>query len=90
MRPRAEQPVVVLILRDLGFGPSTAVELEETLGIHRRNIREYLAMLSAQKRIHIGDWIQRTGPALPVWYLGEGRNRPRPKTIYRRTICTKQ
>ena len=82
MRKRIEQPVVILILRDLEFGPATANELEAVTGITRKNIRPYLQYLHEQKLIRICDWIQRTGPALPVWALGSGKDKPRPPRKY--------
>jgi hypothetical protein len=83
MRPRAEQPIPLLILRELAFGPSTNHELAETTGINLRNIRPYLKMMQGEY-IHIGGWEQRTGPALPVWHLGAGPDKPRPRRKYRR------
>ena len=82
MRPRAEQPVVELILRYLEFGPATVNELEGLLRIKRRNLRPYLVLLHAQKRIHISGWEQRTGPALPVWGAGNKKDKPRPPRRY--------
>ena len=78
MRPRAEQPVVALILRDLEFGPSTVVELETVLKIRRQNLRRYLSMLHAKRKIYICAWERRTGPALPVYGLGRKKDVPRP------------
>lgn len=83
MRPRSEQPVVKLILRDLEFGPAVNHDLAQTTGVHLRNIRHYLKLLHAANQIRIGGWEQRTGPALPVWHLGPGRDVPRPPTKYR-------
>lgn len=80
MRPRAEQPVTTLILRDLEFGPATVNELESLLRIKRRNLRPYLALLHEQRAIHISGWEQRTGPALPVWSAGGKKDKPRPPT----------
>lgn len=83
MRPRAEQPVIPLILRDLESGPATVRDLEESIGINRRNLRPYLKMLKQEGKVNIVDWEQRTGPALPVYGL-EGNNRPRPRRKYKR------
>ncbi len=81
MRPRAEQPVIPLILRDLENGPATVHDLADAIGISVRNLRVYLKEMQG---IHIGGWEQRTGPALPVYYLGYKRNKPRPERKYRR------
>ena len=84
MRPRAEQPVVALILRDLEFGPATVNELEGLLRIKRRNLRPYLVLLHEQRRVHISGWEQRTGPALPIWAAGRAPDKPRPPRKYTR------
>lgn len=84
MRPRAEQPVVKLIKRDLEFGPATIHDLEESTGVNKRNLRHYLKALLAQKAVHVGGWEQRTGPVLPVYAAGCGRGAPRPKALYPR------
>ena len=84
MRPREEQPVIELILRDIEDGPATAKDLEESMGVNRRNIRPYIKILHQFKKIHIGGWEQRTGPALPVWFYGPGRDKPRPPKKYKR------
>ena len=83
MRPRPEQPVLPLILRDLALGPATVKDLEETIGIHRKNLRVYLKMLSETGVVKVVGWEQRTGPALPVYGV-EGSERQRPKRKYRR------
>ena len=83
MRPRVEQPVIPLILRDLESGPATVHDLEETVRINQRNLRPYLKMLWHEGRVVIVAWEQRTGPALPVYGL-EGSNRPRPRRKYKR------
>ena len=70
-----------IIRRDLALGPATIHDLAETTGISTRNLRHYLKEMSG---IHIGGWEQRTGPALPVYYLGYKRNKPRPERKYRR------
>jgi hypothetical protein len=46
-----------------------------------RNLRVYLKDMEG---IYIGGWEQRTGPALPVWYLGNGKNKARPERKYKR------
>lgn len=84
MRPRSEQPVVALILRDLKDGPATVDDLEQVIGIHRRNLRAYLKLMNEQLLVHIGGWEQRTGPALPVWHFGTGKNKKRPARLYTR------
>lgn len=81
MRPRSEQPIPALILRDLETGPATVHDLAETTGITVRNLREYLRAMNG---IHIGAWEQRTGPALPVWFIGDGVNKRRPQRRYKR------
>ena len=83
MRPRAEQPVPTLILRDLALGPATSHELVEITGVALRNVQAYLKLMHGQS-IHIGGWEQRTGPALPVWHLGVAEDKPRPRRKYRR------
>ena len=84
MRPRKEQPVRTLILRDLSDGPATVRDLEESIGVDRKNLRPYLKDLHTEKLIHVCDWEQRTGPALPVYAAGPGVNRRRPKRKYKR------
>lgn len=84
MRPRPEQPINTLILRDLADGPATVVDLEQTISIHRRNLRYYMKILKDDKLVHISGWEQRTGPALPVFALGNKRDAPRPKQKHRR------
>lgn len=79
MNPRHEQPTVTLILRDLQDGPSTVPELEDYLGIHRKNIRPYMKILHMNGWVHIDGWEQRTGPALPVYAYGPGKDKQRPK-----------
>lgn len=69
---------MVLILRDLALGPAVNHDLADTTGIDIRNVRYYLKLLHAERKIRIGGWEQRTGPALPVWHLGSGRDAPRP------------
>ena len=69
MRPRIEQPVITLILRDLKYGPATVHELRTITGIHIRNLREYLKLLKDMKKIRIIGYERRTGPPLPVWGL---------------------
>ena len=81
MRPRSEQPIPELIKRDLKLGPATIHDLAETTGISTRNLRHYLKEMSG---IHIGGWEQRTGPALPVWHLGNGKDKARPERKYKR------
>lgn len=81
MRPRAEQPIVKLILLDLAIGPATIHDLADAVGISIRNLRHYLKDMEG---VYIGGWEQRTGPALPVYYLGYKRNKPRPERKYRR------
>ena len=81
MRPRSEQPVPELIKRDLKLGPATVHDLADAIGISVRNLRVYLKEMQG---IHIGGWEQRTGPALPVWYLGNGKNKARPDRKYKR------
>lgn len=82
--PREKQPVVKLILRDLEDGPATVKELKAVLGMHECNVRYYLDLLHAKKLIYIGGWEQRTGPALPIWYLGSRKDKPRPPRKYAR------
>ena len=79
MRPRTEQPTLTLILRDLEIGPATVPDLEETLGINRRNLRPYMKLAQELHGVAIVGWEQRTGPALPVYGFGEGKRRPRRK-----------
>jgi hypothetical protein len=81
VNPRSQQPIPALILRDLATGPATIHDLAETTGISIRNLRHYLREMQG---IHIGGWEQRTGPALPVWYLGNGKNKARPERKYKR------
>jgi AraC-like DNA-binding protein len=81
LRPRSEQPVPVLILRELETGPATIHDLAEVIGISKRNLREYLKQMIG---IHICGWEQRTGPALPVWCSGEGINKRKPNRRYKR------
>jgi hypothetical protein len=83
MRPRAEQPIPKLILRDLELGPATVVDLEETVGINRKNLRPYLKMLHESEAIRVVGWEQKTGPALPVYGI-EGQVKKRPKVKYER------
>jgi len=81
VRPRSEQPIPELIKRDLALGPATVHDLADAIGISVRNLRVYLKDMEG---IYIGGWEQRTGPALPVYYLGYKRNKPRPERKYRR------
>ena len=81
MRPRSEQPIPELIRRDLKSGPATVHDLADAVGISVRNLRHYLKDMNG---IYIGGWEQRTGPALPVWYLGNGKNKARPERKYKR------
>ena len=67
MRPRPEQSTTKLILRDLELGPATVNELEETIGVGRRNLRYYMGMLHELGAVKVVGWEQRTGPALPVY-----------------------
>lgn len=69
MRPRSEQPIPTLIIRDLADGPATKHDLAETIGVHPRNLLHYIRLLHADGKIRIADWEQRTGPALPVYAL---------------------
>lgn len=82
MLPREKQPVAKLILRDLEDGPATVKELKTVLGLCECNTRYYLRVLHKKKLIYIGGWEQRTGPALPVWYLGSKKDKPRPPRKY--------
>ena len=86
MRPRTEQPIPTLILRDLDDGPATVVDLEATIGINRRNLRPYLAMLKGEGLIRVAGWEQRTGPPLPIYDKGARPNvrKPKLKTPMRR------
>ena len=84
MRPRKEQPVRALILRDLSDGPATVKELEVTIGVDRKNLRPYLKELRVENLIRVCGWEQRTGPALPVWELGSDPDKKRPKRRYKR------
>ena len=70
-----------LIRRDLALGPATVHDLSDAIGISVRNLRVYLKDMEG---IYIGGWEQRTGPALPVWYLGNGKNKARPERKYKR------
>ena len=70
-----------LIRRDLALGPATVHDLADAIGISVRNLRVYLKEMQG---IHIGGWEPRTGPALPVWYLGNGKNKARPERKYKR------
>ncbi len=70
-----------LIRRDLALGPATVHDLADAIGISVRNLRVYLKDMEG---IYIGGWEQRTGPALPVWYLGNGKNKARPERKYKR------
>jgi hypothetical protein len=79
MRPRPEQPTVTLILRDLDDGPATVVDLEAAIGINRRNLRPYITLLKGEGLIRITGWEQRTGPPLPIYDKGEGKDARRPK-----------
>jgi DNA-binding transcriptional ArsR family regulator len=83
MRPRPEQPTTKLILRDLELGPATVNELEETIGVGRRNLRYYMRMLYGLGAVKVVGWEQRTGPALPVYGV-EGSEKQRPKRKYKR------
>lgn len=72
MRPRKEQPIITLILRELETGPSTAYELAHIVGIHVRNVREYLKLLHAERKIRIAAFESlRTGPDVPIWALNQ-------------------
>lgn len=70
-----------LIRRDLALGPATVHDLADAIGISVRNLRVYLKDMEG---IYIGGWEQRTGPALPVWHLGNGKNKARPERKYKR------
>lgn len=83
MRPRAEQPIPTLIRRELESGPSTVHDLASVLQINIRNIREYMRLLHGT-HVRICGWEQRTGPALPVWALGSGKDARRPQRKYKR------
>lgn len=83
MRPRPEQSTTKLILRDLELGPATVNELEETIGVGRRNLRYYMGMLHELGAVKVVGWEQRTGPALPVYGV-DGREKQRPKRKYKR------
>lgn len=77
MRPRAEQPIVELIRRDLLTGPATAYDLADTLGLTVRNTRPYLRMMHADKEIHVCDYERKPqGPPRKVYAFG---NRPDAK-----------
>ena len=84
MRPRREQPIITLIMRELETGPSTAYELAHVTGIHVRNLREYLKLLHAEKKIHITSYeALRTGPAVPVWAIRIGNSRDARRHVYK-------
>ena len=70
-----------LIRRDLALGPATVHDLADAIGISVRNLRVYLKDMEG---VYIGGWEQRTGPALPVWHLGNGKNKARPERKYKR------
>ena len=90
MLPREKQPVAKLILRDLALGPATVKELMAEVGLCECNTRYYLRVLHKKKLIHIGGWERRTGPALPVWYLGAGKDKRRPTPKYKRRKTLKE
>lgn len=85
MRPRAEQPVVALILRDLAFGPSTVVELETVL----QDSPTESAALSLHAPRHAQDLhlrlgtTDRTSAACGRVRPQERRLRPLPKSLMR-------
>lgn len=84
MRPRKEQPIVTLIMRELETGPSTAHELSHVIGIHVRNMREYLKILHTEKKIRIAAYeTLRTGPALPVWAIRLDNTRDARRHVYK-------
>lgn len=79
MRPRAEQPVVPLILRALERDDLTIQELSAEIGVTARNLRHYLKLLHSDRLIHVDRWeCHGFGPKAPVWGLGDFTDAPYP------------
>lgn len=86
MNPRTQKAEYVLILRELETGPATADDLAAAIGIHKRNVREYLKLMKGQ--IHIKSFERsRRGPPVPVYALGRKPNCRRPKPLSGATIA---
>ena len=81
MRPRNEQPVVTLILKELEEGPATAYDLCEVVGIHIRNMRPYMKLLLERGRVKISRPEPRTktpGPRPPIYILERNKKNWKP------------
>lgn len=86
MRRRSEQPALILIVRFLKEKRGlTSYQLAELLGITVRNVRPYMKILHAQKKVFIEGWKKkRNGPLIPIWRLdeiGDCEDEPYPKTL---------
>jgi hypothetical protein len=79
MRPRNEQPPLVLIRRLLEKQDMNAYQLAVSLGLHVRNIREYMKILHNRHTVHISAWESSgRGPFVPVWGLGDYADADKP------------
>lgn len=86
MRPRAEQPTLVLILRYLSEGPATAYELAARLRLTVRNTRPYLRILLERRNVFVRDYAPARNPGkkVPVYQVdkyGDGEDEPYPDAI---------
>lgn len=80
MRPRAEQPVRTLILRDLESGPATPYDLAAAIGIHVRNMRPYVKLMHEAGEIHVCDYERgHQGPPRRVYAIGQRKDKPQPR-----------
>ena len=82
MRPRVEQPILILLLRELDAGRTLDLHrAAELTGLSVRNIRPYLKLLHDAKKTHILRWaFSGRGPRYPVYAAGECDDTPYPDT----------
>ena len=86
MRKRNEQPALILIVRFLKEkGGLTSYQLAELLGLNVRNVRPYMKILHAERKVFIeGYKKQSNGPLIPIWRLdeiGDCEDEPYPKAL---------
>jgi hypothetical protein len=67
----------------LSEGPVTAQDLSHSSGIYVKTIRLFLKELHKHKLIHISQWDTKLNRRikLPMYKLGEGIDKPKPKRL---------
>lgn len=83
MRPRKEQPPIKLILNILeNLGQASVHDLALVLSIDKRNVRQYLKILKADKKIYISGYSkEKRGPALPLYSKGNRKDKEYPPPL---------